>query len=725
MLHPAVPLDAEMTAAQVLTRLAANGFWLDSQSPAALARMAGLLGRPGVDVALIESLRRDASKFGAAIRRQWGAHVLWYARGLTEVLSRCVSAAPETRLLDALDLHESDSSSTVVATASSFVPPGSVLMDGGMPIAVSVADGTPVVPMSPPRVGELALRGNDQPANANVLSESMPQTTQCWPRIDAPASMRAEHEFVVRVGFAAAPHAGTAGGVMALPFTPVAPRLEITIELSTGPEVQAMDGWSRTATVAVDRLEEAQASFNLIGREPDNREGASLTTLHVRYILAGTVCGTASRPLVILPAGNTSGIATLPFGTVWTEMPETSSPMSFEADPDAPDLTLELFKSDGNAASGRYECKLLSRHRIETPLGPFAIDIGQDARTLARQLADDIRVNAALTDLTLKGFGQLVADRLPAEFFDALSEVSDIVKPEVPAVLIISGDHYVPWELAWIDPPLDANRPRFLGAQAVVGRWLRNNASCSAASPPGRTPARPPASHPRQSMAVRRMAVMAGWYKDSSGMRRLPQAEQEARKLAEDTAGLPLRARPEQLRDLLEDRLQEGFENVQVQAVHFAGHGAYNPVAPGAWTLYLEDGSAVQSTVFRAANFGGDRQPLLFLNACMLGIGGETIGDMAGFPGHSLRGGFGGVLAALWEIDDQVAHDIAIEFWARALPPGPGAGEPIGQILRDLRARYVPDARPAPISTYLAYVYYGHPRLTLKRVAAPVAKTPP
>jgi hypothetical protein len=70
--------------------------------------------------------------------------------------------------------------------------------------------------------------------------------------------------------------------------------------------------------------------------------------------------------------------------------------------------------------------------------------------------------------------------------------------------------------------------------------------------------------------------------------------------------------------------------------------------------------------------------------------------------------------STLWEVDDKVAHDIALEFWKRALPPGGGKAQPVGEILRDLRSKYS-GAAAEPESTYLAYVYYGHPQLTLQR----------
>ena len=66
------------------------------------------------------------------------------------------------------------------------------------------------------------------------------------------------------------------------------------------------------------------------------------------------------------------------------------------------------------------------------------------------------------------------------------------------------------------------------------------------------------------------------------------------------------------------------------------------------------------------------------------------------------------------EIDDAIAHRLAIDFWRRALPLDGTQAEPVGKILRDMRAQYIPDPAKAPATTYLAYVYYGHPRLTLQ-----------
>jgi CHAT domain-containing protein len=181
---------------------------------------------------------------------------------------------------------------------------------------------------------------------------------------------------------------------------------------------------------------------------------------------------------------------------------------------------------------------------------------------------------------------------------------------------------------------------------------------------------------------------------------------------------VPLAASQASLKRLLDADLDHQFERIGgVDAVHFAGHGEFDPTRPDSSVLFLSDGLPLSSILFRSAKYGGPQQPLFFLNACMIGIGGQLLGDMGGFPGNCLKGGFGGVLGALWEVDDTTAAEIAVDFWKRAMPSPGKTGEPIGAILRDLRARYVPGGATPPQSTYLAYVYYGHPNLTLQRSA--------
>jgi len=65
-------------------------------------------------------------------------------------------------------------------------------------------------------------------------------------------------------------------------------------------------------------------------------------------------------------------------------------------------------------------------------------------------------------------------------------------------------------------------------------------------------------------------------------------------------------------------------------------------------------------------------------------------------------------LAPLWSVDDQTAHDVALQFYERVLDDG----VPVSEALREIRARF--DVRAdAPPASWLAYAFYGHPDLVL------------
>jgi len=212
------------------------------------------------------------------------------------------------------------------------------------------------------------------------------------------------------------------------------------------------------------------------------------------------------------------------------------------------------------------------------------------------------------------------------------------------------------------------------------------------------------------------MAVMVGLY--GTALKSLPGAEKEGATLVEDYDAIELPASTTAMKQLLDAQLTHGSTRIGgAGAVHFAGHGEFDPSRPDASVLFLSNGRPLPSLMFRSAKYGSAQQPLLFLNSCMIGIGGEVLGDMGGFPGNCLRGGFGGMVGALWEVDDSVASEIAVEFWRRALPLNGEPAEPVGVILRDMRARYLAGGEVIPVSTYMAYVYYGHPMLKLQRPA--------
>ncbi len=734
MLMSSITFDAAMTASAVLERLARNGFWRDPADRAAKDWIAGYAKRTGVSVdEAARRLARDPSRVGAAIRRQWYANVLWYARPLEEVLYRCSNARPDEPLLYVLNLHETDSQAPISATGETPAAEG-VVFAGEIPVGVNV--NLPMAAARPPGRSVPGNGGSGPPpisapapditfgggtrgtrSRAARPQAAPPQEISAWPRLDAPEYVPARKPFPVVVGLAGTQQQGVAGGQVTLKVPASVKSVDVSIELIAD-GVDAPDGWTRTLKVDVANPTANSVMFQLVGRDPEGPEPVHLTTLEVRYVLDGTVCGTASRALVI--GKSDAPVAAPPpgLGTPWAAQPPSASPITLQRDEFPADLTIEIAKTDGNAASGRFQCRLYSSH-APAGIGPFPIDLGEDAKTFAKSVVQQIRDFSGdpIVDNLLRSVGGLIAEKLPAEFFSALRSIAQAIAPRVPSVLLVSADPYVPWELAAVDPPLDANRPPYLGAQTVMGRWLRDPRDTAAAPTAVRPVAKPPAQPP-STIGVKHMAVMAGLYKAESGLRNLPEAEAEAKALAKSYQAVALAANLTDVKRMLDAKLSQEFNEIGgVEAIHFAGHGDFDPSQTDSSVLMLSEGRPLPSIMFRSANYGGDKQPqpLFFLNGCMIGIGGELLGDMGGFPGNCLKGGFGGIVGALWEVDDKVAHQIALEFWQRALPAAGGKPEPVGEILRDLRAKYSATAAE-PESTYLAYVYYGHPRLTLQRV---------
>jgi hypothetical protein len=482
----------------------------------------------------------------------------------------------------------------------------------------------------------------------------------------------------------------------------------------------APKGWSQIMSVDVAHPALAEATFRLVGRDPPGPEPVQLVTLEVRYSYSGSVCGMASRPLVIGKPEAPACDLPQDYGTPWLAQPATRSSVQVQADPDVADLTIEIFKPDGNPAKGSYTSRLYSPHVLSCATGPFPIELDDDAQSFAQAIVHQVRTYASspAVDNLLESHGRLIADKLGTGVITALREVAARVAPATPSVLLVSAEPYVPWELAFIDPPMDANYPQYLGAQVILGRWLRDR-DLAPQPPAMRDNAaavieKPPV-HPPSRIDVKHMAVMAGMYQAASGLRQLPEAEAEALALQQTYDAVPLAASLQAVKQLLDARLEHKFKSIGgVEIIHFAGHGDYDVSNPDSAVLFLSDGMPLYAALFRSAKYGGRQSPLFFLNACMAGIGDALLGDMGGFPGNCLKGGFGGVLGALWEIDDAIAHRLAIDFWRRALPLDGTQAEPVGKILRDMRAQYIPDPAKAPATTYLAYVYYGHPRLTLQ-----------
>ncbi len=359
------------------------------------------------------------------------------------------------------------------------------------------------------------------------------------------------------------------------------------------------------------------------------------------------------------------------------------------------DVTIEIVK--GNEP-GVLRWNLRSKHpgveidrdsAVRVPIGTEARSFGRDVKAQVQGNEGNPSIGLVVTGLSL-----IVGEQIPPEVWTAIRSAAAAVGDRPLDILILSQEEHVPWELAAVpDPPLLAGAAPFLGAQANIGRWLLG------------TP--PPDPEPPRRVTAGAIAVVEGRYEGPT-YDELPGAANEV----------------EQLKDLYGATLIDPTEaelvtllraSKPVNVIHFAVHGRADAGADddGLILAESEDGEelVVLSTLKARAAALKATKPFVFLNACQVGEGRESLGMYGGMAAAFLKAGAAGVVAPIWSIDDEVSHEIALDLYARSLAGG--ETPPVAAMLREARARF-PD-NPANSATFVAYQLYGHPSLRLVR----------
>jgi hypothetical protein len=521
--------------------------------------------------------------------------------------------------------------------------------------------------------------------------------------VDAPAAVREEDSIDVTIGLAARPADGVEGGAMSIEYEAGTTTLTLDVQVAAS-GFSAPAGWRRTLDVEVANPYAARCSVRLTAlRLPAEEDDPAVSLLTVHYSYKGVPCGVATRRIAIQRRAGTRAAA------VPADTAAVTSPVVVDAAAVAqrPDIVMRISPRD-DTDSGRYLLTFDPTPELTFPAEPIPLTLGKDPASFARGFINEVTGNEGQPSLdnAMRGQGTHVADKIPANVWQALRDAWTSVHDRtggIPTLLLMSAEAHVPWELARFPEPVpDKTRPPFLAAQFAMARWILS---------PNVAPS------PSLRHDVDRIAVVIGEYGRFGRLPNLKFAEDEKTFLEttykDDT--IALTASNLELTQLMAGQIPvAGGPACSAEIVHFACHGDVTGTNPPAAVLYLSDGRTFSSTLFLDSDLGRASKPFLFLNACKVGGAITQLGDYAGFAGDCLRAGFSGVLAPLWSVEDGIAHGIAEEFYKATLPAA-GDPKPVAEVLTGIRARYAADPVTARHSTYLAYVFYGHPNLMMAR----------
>jgi len=502
--------------------------------------------------------------------------------------------------------------------------------------------------------------------------------------LDCPEEVEPLVEFKVTIGLSEKPTPDIPGGPMHRPASSVG-AYKLTVRL-------LYDGFMLRPG------EQSEITLDVTASDPHPRASLHMTavaapqfkplrTLRAEYSVDGQLIGSAARAMLVSGAPAAGVSANLARGF------DLSMPPGVPV----PDMTISIVKGN-TVGDDRLVWSVLSPHAGIDLTPPdndddFKSDIGSAPDDWARSLMNAINASPVDKPLgpMLRGRGTEIRRKIPVWVRRKLRDLAELftASGSGPAtVFVVSDEPNVPWELAYLklgDSDADDN---FLGAAFVVGRWVHGYEDVNG----DRVPEYPPPTE----HAIDTMAVVSGDYSHTKKWKALKGAEEEAGELASAYSATRVSADGKLATWLAGDP--------GVDAIHFAVHGKWS-VSGAPDGIVLVDGTMLTPAEVLSARL--KHRPFVFLNACQLGQGEQTLGDYGGMAAAFLEAGASGVIAALWNVDDTEAKALALGFYSQASDDAvlPGA------LFRQQRGEFENNTRS---KLSLAYQFFGHPHMRLK-----------
>ena len=404
------------------------------------------------------------------------------------------------------------------------------------------------------------------------------------------------------------------------------------------------------------------------------------TTIYVRFSHANLPVGLISLSTKISSMPKRGGGSRATSGS-------GSLRVSLDAAP-APDLVIHVNDRD----NGRFEIAVDrgtgTQRFAGLPLGDFPVT--GNAWTYAMSVlakfssALELRPRERRQE-RIDGLGLDLWWQLPEQFRDFYWEE---MHGQDLSVAIHSEEPYIPWEL--IKPQRDqrgGEMGEMLGLAFPIGRWKQGR-------------------HFPDPLTVSGFAVIAPQYAATP----LTFTAQEASELGRHYGARLVKGEYAAVSDLLRSR--------EIQAIHFAGHGHFDPSLPDASRIELADSPLIPSDL-RTATIGRSDRPLVFLNACQVGNQGWSLTQIGGWADAFCDVGCSAFVGPYWDVNDLVARKVSLLFYEQLR-----GGRTVGQAMQAIRRRFWTDEEFPYDPTWLAYSLHCHPNVTVRFAGAAIASRP-
>lgn len=476
--------------------------------------------------------------------------------------------------------------------------------------------------------------------------------------------------------------------------------VELDVLLLFDPDSIEVSGSPRARIVVTDLDPYPSATFTCTARYGEDL--AEERRVGMQLLRDGQVVGVAWRTVVAADTADR---------VVDAVVPDRRDVDLLDLDPllgqEPPDLVISVCASDAGATTFVWTA-YASDPSTPVPDLPSTSTLDGDVADFATMIRRTIEFSGGAADdyYSLAGRAVQIGRAVPEGIQQAIRHVTGAAgRTTAPAVLLLTEELVVPWELATFDPKVATTwggASPFLGAHLAVARWPLDEHE--------------PRPSPRSTVAVRQAAVLTADYTGVPSWKKLESALAEATEVSALFDPPATQVPPELLTviDLFSSR-------PEYDVVHAALHGKYDAQGAQEGIVLLKKspagGATAQFLTPTMLETGSlPHGPFVFLNACQVASDESVLGDYAGFASTLMRIGAAGVVAPLWNVRDDVAAGVARDFYAATLANAPVSA---AEAMRTIRATYTEAAAraedPQQHATLVAYQVFGHPRLMLTR----------